>query len=156
MICSKSRLPNYAVARRSKWARVSLALKLLPCCGRQNNSLLPRTPTSLSHGNHECMMSCVCVQLLLCQTLVTPWTVARQAPLSMGFSRQENWSGLPFPPPGDLPDPRTEPVPPVSLGRQILYHWATWEAPFRADWVFKSRGNALHTHGHPCFYWMTD
>ena len=36
---------------------------------------------------------------------VTPWTVARQAPLSMGFSRQEYWSGLPFPSPGDLPDP---------------------------------------------------
>ena len=34
----------------------------------------------------------------------TPWTVARQAPLSTGFSRQEHWSGLPFPPPGDLPD----------------------------------------------------
>ena len=41
----------------------------------------------------------------LCPTLTTPWTVAHQAPLSMGFSRQEYWSGLPFPPPGDLPDP---------------------------------------------------
>ena len=41
----------------------------------------------------------------LCPTLVTPWTVAHQAPLSMEFSRQEYWSGLPCPPPGDLPDP---------------------------------------------------
>ena len=40
--------------------------------------------------------------------LATPWTVACQAPLSMGFSRQECWSGLPFPPPGDLPDPGIE------------------------------------------------
>ena len=40
---------------------------------------------------------------------MTPWTVARQAPLSMGFSRQEHWSGWPFPSPGDLPDPETEP-----------------------------------------------
>ena len=40
----------------------------------------------------------------LCPTLVTPWTVAFQAPLSMGFSRQEYWSELPFPSPGDLPD----------------------------------------------------
>ena len=40
----------------------------------------------------------------LCLTLVTPWTVACQAPLSMGFSRQEYWGGLPFPSPGDLPD----------------------------------------------------
>ena len=45
---------------------------------------------------------------------MTLWTVARQAPLSMGFPRQENWSGLPFPPPGDLPDPGMEPVSPVS------------------------------------------
>ena len=40
----------------------------------------------------------------------TPWTIAHQAPLSMEFSRQEYWSGLPFPPPDDIPDPGTEPV----------------------------------------------
>ena len=39
----------------------------------------------------------------------TPWTLALQAPLSMGFSRQEYWSGLPFPSPGDLPNPGIEP-----------------------------------------------
>ena len=39
-----------------------------------------------------------------CLTLAIPWTVAYQAPLSMGFSRQEHWSGFPFPSPGDLPD----------------------------------------------------
>ena len=50
-------------------------------------------------------------------SLVTPWTVARQAPLSMGFSRQENWSGLPFPPPRDLPDPGMEPRYPALAGR---------------------------------------
>ena len=44
---------------------------------------------------------------------VTPWTVAHQAPLSMGFSRQEFWSGLPFPSPGDLPDPGIEPRSPA-------------------------------------------
>ena len=42
-------------------------------------------------------------------TFVTPGTVAHQAPLSMGFSRQENWRGLPFPSPGYLPDPGIEP-----------------------------------------------
>ena len=42
------------------------------------------------------------------QLLATPWTVARQAPLSMEFSRQEYWSGLPFPSPGDLPKPGIE------------------------------------------------
>ena len=48
-----------------------------------------------------------------CPTLVTPWTVACQTPLSMGFSRQEYWSGLPFPSPGDLPDPGIEPGAPA-------------------------------------------
>ena len=46
----------------------------------------------------------------------TPWTVAYQAPLSMGFSRQEYWSGLPFSSPGDLPDPRIEPISPGLVG----------------------------------------
>ena len=44
---------------------------------------------------------------------VTPWTVAYQAPPSMGFSRQEYWSGLPFPFPGDLPDPGIKPGSPA-------------------------------------------
>jgi len=47
---------------------------------------------------------------------VTPWTVACQAPLSMGFPRQEYWSGLPFPSP-DLPDPEIEPMSPALAGR---------------------------------------
>ena len=48
-----------------------------------------------------------------CPTLVTSWTVAHQAPLSMGFSRQEYRSGLPFPSPGDLPNPGIEPKSPA-------------------------------------------
>ena len=48
------------------------------------------------------------------QLFVTSLTVAHQAPLSMGFSKQEYFSGLPFPPPGDLPDPGTEPTSPES------------------------------------------
>ena len=57
-------------------------------------------------GWYACMLSCFsCVWLFF-----TPWTVAPQAPPSMGFSRQECWSGLPCPPPGDLPDPGNEPV----------------------------------------------
>ena len=46
-------------------------------------------------------------------TLATPWTVACQAPLSVGFSRQEHWSGLPFPSPGGLPNPGIEPRSPT-------------------------------------------
>ena len=47
---------------------------------------------------------------------VTPWTVARQAPLSIGFSKQECWTGLPFPSPGDLPNPGIEPTSPALEG----------------------------------------
>ena len=49
----------------------------------------------------------------LCLTLETPWTGAHQAPLSIRFSRQEYWSGLPFPSPGDLPDPGIKPRTPA-------------------------------------------
>ena len=51
-------------------------------------------------------------------SFVTPWTVAPQAPLSMKFFRQEYWSGLPFPSPGDLPDPGTEPMAAASPALQ--------------------------------------
>ena len=50
----------------------------------------------------------------------TPWTVALQAPLSTGFSRQEYWSGLPFPSPGDLPDPGIEPRSPTLQADSLL------------------------------------
>ena len=56
-------------------------------------------------------VSCVDVDMLRCVRLfVTLWAVAHQAPLSMGFSRQEYWSGWPYPPPGDLPDPGIKPM----------------------------------------------
>ena len=58
------------------------------------------------------------VKSLSCvQVFATPWMVAYQAPRSMGFSRQEYWSGLPFPSPGDLPNPGIVPVPPTMAGR---------------------------------------
>ena len=56
-----------------------------------------------------------------------PWTVNPQAPLSMGFSRQGYWTGLPCPPPGDLPDPGIKPASPVFPAFQadtlLLNHW---------------------------------
>ena len=62
----------------------------------------------------------MCVLSLL-QLFVTPCTIAHQASLSMGFSRQEYWSGLPFPIPGDLSNPGIEPVSPPLAGG-TLYH----------------------------------
>ena len=54
---------------------------------------------------------------VMSDSFVIPWTVARQAPLSMGFARQEYWSSLPFPSPGDLPDPEIEPTSPALAER---------------------------------------
>ena len=77
------------------------------------------------------------------QLYVTPWTVARQAPLSMGFSRQEQWSGLPCPPPGGLPDPGegktitlTTDCAPFLLCFYFTYHWQrnrTWQTKQNHD-----------------------
>ena len=60
----------------------------------------------------------MCAQL--CPTLGTPWTVAHQVPLSMVFSKEEYWSGLPFPSPGDVPDPGIEPASPALAGKDSL------------------------------------
>ena len=82
-----------------------------------------QSPSPLVHSQQLCLSSCPAgrcistifldsriVKSLSCARLfVTPWTVAHQAPSSVGFSRQAYWSGLPFPSPGDLPDPGIEP-----------------------------------------------
>ena len=60
-----------------------------------------------------CVCSLSCVRLF-----ATPWTVALEAPLSMGFSRQEHWSDLPFPSSGDLPDPGIKPPFSAALALQ--------------------------------------
>ena len=62
----------------------------------------------------------------LCLTLATPWNVARQALLPMGFPRQEYWSGFSFPSPGDLPDPGMEPGSPAFIGG-FFTNWVTRE-----------------------------
>ena len=64
------------------------------------------------------------------QFFVTPQTIARQPPLSTGFSRQEYWSGLPYPPPGDLPDPGIEHMSLTSpaLAGGFFTTSTTWEA----------------------------
>ena len=76
---------------------------------------------------------------------VTLWTVAHQAPLSIGFFWQEYWSGLSYPPPADIPNPWIKPSSPTSPALQeILYHWATGEAlymhyPLTTDLLFEKR-----------------
>ena len=62
------------------------------------------------------------------QLFATPWTITHEAPVFMGFSRQEHWSRLPCPPPGDLPDPGIEALPPASPALPGECYRATWEA----------------------------
>ena len=84
------------------------------------------TFSSLEHTGH---LFCSAQLLSRVHLFATPWTVARQAPLSMAFSRQEYWSRLPFPTPGDL-DPGTKPVSLISpaLAGEFFSTSATWEA----------------------------
>ena len=74
-------------------------------------------------------------------SFATPWTIACQTLVSMEFSRQEYWSGLPFPSPGDLPDPGIEPVPPPLAGGLF-----TTELPGKSIYV------CVYTYGDIYFY----
>ena len=76
------------------------------------------------------------------QIFATPWTVAHQAPLSMGFPKQEYWSGLPFPPPGDLPDPGIKPQSPALQVDSL-----SSEPPGKPIYT-------IYTHTHKC-WWLS-
>ena len=87
------------------------------------------------HGNTPCSCRLGFITVLgVVQSLshvrlsATPWTVARQAPLSIALPRQEHWSGLPFPFPGGLTDPGIKPTSP-ALQADSFYWWAPEEAP---------------------------
>ena len=80
-------------------------------------------------------------QLLSCvQLFATPWTLAHQFPLSMGFSRQEYWSGLPFPSPGDLTNPGIEPA---SAASALVGRFFTTEPPGKPDFFKNSVKNII-------------
>ena len=69
-------------------------------------------------------MQCVLIHFVF---FVTPWTVARQAPLSTGFSQQDYWSGLPCPSPGDLPNQGMKPgSPALQVDSSLLSHWGNY------------------------------
>ena len=81
-------------------------------------------------SKHNLGFHLLCVRarsLQSCLTLCDPMDYSLQAPLSMGFSRQEYWSGLPCPSPGDLPDPGIGPKSPASAGR-FFNSSTTWKA----------------------------
>ena len=77
---------------------------------------------------------------------MTLWTIAHQAPLSMGFSRQEYWNGLPGPPPGDLSEARTEPISPESLALsgEFFTTSATWEALLNGEHIERNSSKSVN------------
>ena len=87
-------------------------------------------PPAKVPDNHQYQSVCVLSHCDHVPLFVTPWTVAHKAPLYMRFSRQEYWSGVPFPPPEDLPDPGIEPTSLASsaLAGMFFIISATWEA----------------------------
>ena len=99
---------------------------------------------------HKCRL-CVCAKSLQsCQLFATLWTVAYQAPLSVGFSRQEYWSGLPCPLPGDLPNPENETSPLASHALYIcvcICTWHTWQ--YKETWRCGGEARRLLV-GRPC------
>ena len=126
-----------------KWTRDWIHF-LLRWTEREKN---PRTKVKIKHqfslSDYLCVLCSVCCtwgckesdmtgQLTHTCTVVSDsvmlWTVACQALQSTGFSRQEYWSGIPFPSPGNLPNPGIKPVSPVSSAFQRFFtHWTTWE-----------------------------
>ena len=82
------------------------------------------------------MLSC----LSRVQLFVTPWAVAHQAPLSMRFSRQEDWTGLPCPTPGDPPDPG------IKSASSSLLHWQTGSLPLAPP------GKPTYIYTPSCFF----
>ncbi|CAI9164294.1 unnamed protein product [Rangifer tarandus platyrhynchus] len=113
----------------------------------------------LSIPSLEILCVCVCVWgggVLSCfsrdQLCVTLKTIDHQSPLSMGFSRQEYWSGLPFHPPGDLPNPRIKLTSLMSppLAGEFFTTSTTWEAPISEITLWESyskcKNNGIYNH----------
>jgi len=109
------------------WYKFVLLQRYIPCCLldflkpyfiSSNPTLLPISSVFLS-WLMSLLCVCTCAQSLQsCLSLCNPMDCSRQTPQSMGFSRREHWSGFPFPPPGDLPDPGIKPISPASPAQQ--------------------------------------
>ena len=118
----KGTVPVFIDRKQSCHSWIFFPIISLKCCNQLDhlccclNWLLGKQRTLILLFSHFCLLLrvlCCAWSLSRVQLFVTPWTIAYQAPLSMGFSRQEYWSGLPFPSPGDLPDPGIEPRSPA-------------------------------------------
>ena len=104
---------------------------------------------------------CICVlsRFIRVRLFVILWTLAQQAPLSMAFSRQEYWSGLPCPPPGHIPDPVIEPASPASFVLQvdsffyiykcIHFNWRLITLQYCSSFAIHWHELATSVHGFP-------
>ena len=116
------RCANWTIKKAEGWRIGAFQLRCwrrllrVPWTARRSKSVHPK-------GKWKKVKLFSCVWLF-----AAPWTVAHQAPLSMGFSKQEYWSGLPFPSPGDLPDPGIQTQVSCIAGR-CFNRWTTREAP---------------------------
>ena len=111
----------------------------------QNTEQIFNLPCAKCEENwKKCHIYSGCLVTKSCPTLVTPWTVACQAPLSMGFSRQEYWSGLPFPSAGDLPDPGIKPRSPALQAGSL----PTELQGKPAIYIYTHTHTRTHTHTH--------
>ena len=93
---------NEGFKNETKYFKIHALVKLIFHCQRNNIK-----------KNKKLKILCVIWQYIHVGLFATPWTVAYQSPRSVDFSRQEYWSGVPFPSPGDLPDPGIEPGSPA-------------------------------------------
>ena len=103
-----------------------------------------------------CMNMCVLSHFSRVLLFVTPWTAACQAPLSMGFSWQEYWSGLPCPPPGHVPDPGIEPMSLTStcIGRWVLYPQCHMGSPCICIYIsYTQKSNTVNTAGRKYLFY---
>ena len=127
---------NYKALLKEMKAALNKFLKILcPRIGRLNVVKVAVLPNLICERNTVRVLS-LFSRVWLFETV---WTIACQAPLSMGFSRQECWSGLPCPPPGDLPDPGNEP--------------ASLMSPALVDRFFTTR-TTRETHPHSIPSWL--
>ena len=97
---------DYFLGLQKSLQIVTAAMKLKDACSLEEK--LDKSSQHIKKQRHYFADKVKVKLISRVQFFVTPWTVAHQAPLSVGFSRQEYWSGLPFPSPGDLPDPGIE------------------------------------------------
>ena len=122
--------PDFSLSREGRLSSITNVWRFNQCC-----------------LNYEIYMVVAGLVAKSCLTLVTPWTVAQQVLLSMGFPRQEYWSELPFPSPGDLPNPGIEPS--LLHCRQILYQLSHLEQWGSGSFQVSEYIKMLRSHGCP-------